>query len=93
MRGIFNYLSLTDEISSSGMPKAEQVKFMIAVDAHRDNKVLVHCEANFRATGFIALYRILRLGGKKEDAFQDLRKIWNPEKFPVCPKFMDENPR
>ena len=73
------------------MPKAEQVKFMNAMDAHRDDKVLVHCQANFHATGFIALYCILRLGWKKEDAFQNLRKIWNPEKFPIGQKFMDEN--
>ena len=85
MKEIYNYLYLTDKLSSSGMPKAEQV------DAHMDEHVLVHCQANFRATGFVTLYRILRLGWKKEDAFQDLRKIWNPEKFPIWQKFIDEN--
>jgi len=65
--------------------------FMNAMDAHIDDNVLVHCQANFRATGFVTLYRVLRLGWKKEDAFQDLRKIWNPEKFPIWQKFMDEN--
>ena len=65
--------------------------FMNTMDAHTDDKVLVHCQANFRATGFVTLYRILRLGWKKEDAFQDLRKIWNPEKFPIWQKFIDEN--
>jgi protein tyrosine phosphatase (PTP) superfamily phosphohydrolase (DUF442 family) len=34
--------------------------FMNAMDAHKDQKMLVHCEANYRATGFVALYRILR---------------------------------
>ena len=65
--------------------------FMNVMDAYSDDHVLVHCQANFRATGFIALYRVLRLGWKKEDAFQDLRKIWNPEKFPIWQKFMEEN--
>ena len=65
--------------------------FMNAMDAHKDQKMLVHCEANYRATGFVALYRILRLGWDHEDAFQDLRKIWNPEKFPIWQKFIDEN--
>lgn len=65
--------------------------FMNAMDAHRDEHVLVHCQANFRATGFVTLYRVLRLGWKKEDAFQDLQKIWNPEKFPIWQKFIDEN--
>ena len=144
MKEIYNYLYMTDKLSSSGMPKAEQMNaiaqagvravvnlatensqgalqdekrlveshgmeyihipvewdrptrqnlddFMNAMDAHKDDHVLVHCQANFRATGFVALYRILRLGWKKEDAFQDLRKIWNPEKFPIWQKFIEEN--
>lgn len=65
--------------------------FMNSMDAHTNDKVLVHCQANFRATGFVTLYRILRLGWKKEDAFQDLRKIWNPEKFPIWQKFIEDN--
>ena len=65
--------------------------FMNAMDAHKDDKVLVHCQANYRATGFVTLYRILRLGWEKDTAFQDLRKIWNPEKFPIWQKFLEEN--
>jgi protein tyrosine phosphatase (PTP) superfamily phosphohydrolase (DUF442 family) len=65
--------------------------FINAMDAHKDQKMLVHCEANYRATGFVALYRILRLGWDQEEAFQDMRKLWNPEKFPVWQKFIDEN--
>ena len=144
MKEIYNYLYLTEKLSSSGMPKAEQVDaiaqagvqavvnlatersegalqnekelveasgmeyihipvewdgptrqnlhdFMNAMDAHSDDPVLLHCQANFPATGFITLDRVLRLGWKKEDAFQDLRKIWNPEKFPIWQKFIDEN--
>ena len=144
MKEIYNYLYLTDKLSSSGMPNAEQVQaiaqagvntvinlatgnsqgalqneqelvesqgmtyihipvewdrptrqnlddFMNAMDAHRDERVLVHCQANFRATGFVALYRILRLGWGKDDAFSDLRKIWNPEKFPMWQRFIEEN--
>ena len=144
MKEIYNYLYLTEKLSSSGMPKAEQVDaiaqagvqavvnlataksegalqneqelvesrgmqyihipvewnrptrqnlddFMNVMDAHSDDHVLVHCQANFRATGFVTLYRVLRLGWKKEDAIQDLRKIWNPAKDPVWKKFMEEN--
>lgn len=144
MKEIYNYLFLSDKLSSSGMPKADQVEsiaragvntvinlateksegalqnekgliesrgmqymhipvewdnptrqnlddFMNAMDAHANDNVLVHCQANFRATGFITLYRILRLGWKKEAAFQDLRKIWNPERYPIWQKFIDEN--
>ena len=65
--------------------------FMNAMDAHKGEKVLVHCQANYRATGFVTLHRILRLGWDKETAFQELRKIWNPEKFPIWQKFIEEN--
>ena len=63
--------------------------FLQAMDAHRDDKVLVHCQANFRATGFVALYRILRQGWKVEDAFQPLRRIWNPEEYPIWQTFIE----
>ncbi len=64
---------------------------MNAMDVHQEEKVLVHCQANYRATGFVTLYRILQLGWDKESAFQDLRKVWNPEKYPVWQKFIEEN--
>jgi len=65
--------------------------FIKVMDAHKNDKVLVHCQANYRATGFVTLYRILRLGWDKETALQDLRKIWNPDKFPVWQRFIEEN--
>jgi protein tyrosine phosphatase (PTP) superfamily phosphohydrolase (DUF442 family) len=65
--------------------------FMNAMDANKDKKMLVHCQANFRVTGFITLYRILRLGWDRAEAFKDLRRIWNPEDYPVWKKFMEEN--
>lgn len=43
--------------------------FMDLMDSNRERKIHVHCEANFRASAFIAIYRILRLGWKAEDAF------------------------
>jgi protein tyrosine phosphatase (PTP) superfamily phosphohydrolase (DUF442 family) len=63
--------------------------FLNAMDRHKDESILVHCQANYRATGFVALYRILRLGWKKEDAFQDVRKIWNPVEYPVWQMFIE----
>ena len=141
---IRNYLALTEKLSSSGMPTAEQLSsvaetgirvvvnlatassagaipnekelveslgmtyfnipvdwnnptrknlddFLHLMDEHAQSNVLVHCQANFRATGFITLYRIIRLGWKREDAWQDLRKIWNPQDYPIWHKFMEEN--
>jgi protein tyrosine phosphatase (PTP) superfamily phosphohydrolase (DUF442 family) len=67
------------------------VDFMNTMDTHQESKIYVHCQANYRATGFITLYRILRLSWHKDDAFQDLRKIWNPEEVPFWQKFIEEN--
>ncbi len=142
MNDIYNYLYLTEKLSSSGMPTPDQLKqvseagvkfvinlatsksegwipnegewlnrlgvdylsipvdwenptrqnlldFMDAMDAHKDERVHVHCQANFRATAFVTLYRILRLGWKTEDAFLDLRKIWNLEEYPIWQNFVD----
>ena len=65
--------------------------FMRAMDRNGDRKVLVHCRANYRATGFVTLYRILRLGWKPDEAFKHLRSIWNPDDYPVWKKFIDDN--
>jgi len=65
--------------------------FMDAMDTHKNSSVLVHCQANYRATGFIALYRILRLGWMKDDALVDVRKIWNPKEYPIWNAFIEEN--
>ena len=65
-------------------------EFMNAMDANKESKMLVHCQANYRATGFITLYRVLRLGWEQSLAYQDLRRIWNPEDYPVWQKFLEE---
>jgi protein tyrosine phosphatase (PTP) superfamily phosphohydrolase (DUF442 family) len=144
MKDIYNYQFLNENLSSSGMPTAEQMKeiadagvqviinlapqdlpnvlqnegelaanlgieylnipviwrapesaklirFMDEMDAHADKKIHVHCEANYRASAFIMMYRVLRLGWKKEDAIPIMEKMWNPEDFPIWQKFIDEN--
>jgi len=64
--------------------------FFRAMDENEDRRVLVHCRANYRATAFIALYRIRRLGWKPEEALPDVRRIWNPEEYPVWHRFITE---
>jgi protein tyrosine phosphatase (PTP) superfamily phosphohydrolase (DUF442 family) len=64
--------------------------FMDAMDANRDQMLLVHCQANYRVSGFIALYRVLRLGWTQDAALPDLRRIWQPEDYPVWMRFIDQ---
>ena len=65
--------------------------FFSAMDEYKEEKVFVHCQANYRASSFVMLYRVLRLGWKKEEAIPVMEKMWNPEDFPVWQKFIDEN--
>ncbi len=66
-------------------------EFMEAMETHRGDKLLVHCRANYRVTGFVTLYRVLRLGWDQAEAFKDLRRIWNPDEYPVWKKFIEDN--
>lgn len=65
--------------------------FFNAMDAYKAEKVHVHCQANYRASSFIMLYRVHRLGWKKEDAIAVMERMWNPEDFPVWQKFIEAN--
>ena len=64
-------------------------KFMKLMDANKDKKIHVHCEANFRASGFITLYRILRLGWQREEAFEVMHTIWDEDAYPVWEMFIE----
>jgi protein tyrosine phosphatase (PTP) superfamily phosphohydrolase (DUF442 family) len=64
--------------------------FMDKMDANRNKKVHVHCEANFRASAFIAIYRIQRLGWKEENAFEMMHKIWDEDAYPVWKMFIED---
>jgi protein tyrosine phosphatase (PTP) superfamily phosphohydrolase (DUF442 family) len=66
-------------------------EFMDAMDANKRSRLLVHCQANYRVTGFVTLYRVLRLGWDQAEAFKDLRRIWNPDEYPVWKRFIEEN--
>jgi protein tyrosine phosphatase (PTP) superfamily phosphohydrolase (DUF442 family) len=74
-----------------GAPETEALtRFMDEMDAHTGRKILVHCEANYRASAFVMLYRVLRLGWNKADAIPVMEKMWNPEDFPVWESFIND---
>ena len=64
--------------------------FMDTMDANKDRKIHVHCEANFRASGFITVYRILRLGWDPEKAFEVMHTIWDEDTYPVWKVFLED---
>jgi protein tyrosine phosphatase (PTP) superfamily phosphohydrolase (DUF442 family) len=86
-----NYYSIPVDFDA---PTKENLnEFVNIMDRHHHEKILVHCQANWCATGFIALYRFNRLGWAEENAFKDLRKIWNPAENPVWQKFIEKSLR
>jgi protein tyrosine phosphatase (PTP) superfamily phosphohydrolase (DUF442 family) len=66
-------------------------RFMTIMDENKDKKILVHCQANFRASAFVALYRILRHGWEPKDAIEDMHRIWDAEDYPIWKMFIEEN--
>jgi protein tyrosine phosphatase (PTP) superfamily phosphohydrolase (DUF442 family) len=68
-------------------------KFSATMDIHQHKKILVHCQANYRATAFIALHRTNRLGWSEQNALKDLQKIWDPAEYPVWKKFIEKSLR
>jgi protein tyrosine phosphatase (PTP) superfamily phosphohydrolase (DUF442 family) len=65
-------------------------RFLAAMDENKDRKILVHCQANFRASAFASLYRILRQGWKPDEAMQGMHKIWDEEDYPMWKMFIEE---
>ncbi len=55
------------------------VAFVAAMDQFADKRVFVHCVANYRASVFLTLYRILRLGWPPAEALRDLTSFWQPD--------------
>ena len=61
-------------------PTEENLRaFIAAMDAHKGEKILVHCAANYRVTAFVGLYRVLCEGWTEDRAFEPMRSIWEPD--------------
>ena len=55
--------------------EADLLAFFAAMDAHRNEKVWIHCAANIRVSAFLGLYRAIRLGWDTERAFELMRGL------------------
>jgi protein tyrosine phosphatase (PTP) superfamily phosphohydrolase (DUF442 family) len=66
-------------------------RFIEVMDANSGKQILVHCQANFRATAFVALYRILRDGWDPDDAMTGMHQIWDEEDYPIWKMFIDQS--
>ena len=57
---------------------ADLERFFTAMDAHKGQRVWVHCAANMRVTAFLGLYRRLREGWSEKEAFELMTDLWQP---------------
>lgn len=66
-------------VAFSAPTEKDLAAFFDAMDANRARKMLVHCAANKRVTAFLGLYRVIRLGWAREQAFALMRTVWEPD--------------
>lgn len=60
-------------------PTAEDyAQFAALMRRHADQRVLVHCQLNLRASVFVYLYRVLELGEDPDRAFESVQRVWQP---------------
>lgn len=58
---------------------ADFEKFVQLMNNHQHEKVLVHCQLNYRASAFAYLYQTTQLGISETDAKRQLHAIWQPK--------------
>lgn len=58
---------------------ADFARFAAELDARAGQRLFVHCALNYRASAFLALYRVKRLGWNRTDAWTELRAVWEPD--------------
>lgn len=73
-----NYLQLP--VDWTAPQKRDYYLFAQAMLLEPERKTLLHCQANFRATAFSLLYRVLENGVPLGEAKADMNSIWVPNR-------------
>jgi protein tyrosine phosphatase (PTP) superfamily phosphohydrolase (DUF442 family) len=70
-------------------PTAEDFRlFSEMMKAVAGRSVFVHCQANFRASSFVFLYRVIHEGAPTGETWAKLQRVWVPE--PQWKRFIEE---
>jgi protein tyrosine phosphatase (PTP) superfamily phosphohydrolase (DUF442 family) len=81
-------------VSFAAPTERNLLAFFDAMDNNRDEKIWVHCAANIRASVFLGLYRVIRLGWPQVRAFELMRNLYEPnEVWDAFIQKMLEKPR
>ena len=72
-----------------GRPTAEDFRFFSEVmKASAGRSVFVHCQANFRGSSFVFLYRVIHEGAPVGETWSKLQGAWVPDR--VWRKFIED---
>jgi uncharacterized protein (TIGR01244 family) len=63
-------------VQFSAPTEADLVAFFAAMDAHRGEKIWIHCAANIRVSAFLGLYRVIKQGWATQPAFELMHGLW-----------------
>jgi protein tyrosine phosphatase (PTP) superfamily phosphohydrolase (DUF442 family) len=64
--------------------------FEAVMQAGPEEKILIHCAANFRVTAFYSLYAMQHLGWTEAQADEFRAPIWGGSDYPIWEKFIAE---
>jgi protein tyrosine phosphatase (PTP) superfamily phosphohydrolase (DUF442 family) len=62
--------------------------FVAALEQTRQQKTHVHCAANWRVSGFYAIYAIDKGFWNQSTACEHVRDLWNPNNFTAWKQFL-----
>lgn len=65
-------------------------EFVRAMDAHADQRLHVHCAANYRVSVFYALYAHLKGEWNAEQMQKHMHSLMKPADYPPWPEFIEE---
>jgi protein tyrosine phosphatase (PTP) superfamily phosphohydrolase (DUF442 family) len=61
-------------------PKLQDFQtFVSLMQDYGDDKVLVHCKLNYRASAFAYLYQVTQQGIPQDQAMKTMHSVWQPE--------------
>jgi protein tyrosine phosphatase (PTP) superfamily phosphohydrolase (DUF442 family) len=91
--GLVRSLSMTYcyvPVNWSKPTEADFAAFEKAMNDHKGEKTLIHCQANYRVTAFYSLYAQKNLGWSQAEAEAFRGKIWAAGDDPTWYDFIDE---
>lgn len=70
--------------------KADYKEFERAMLATKDNKIHIHCAANYRATAFYGIYAYHHLDWSKQQILDFTAPLWQLSDYPVWANLVDD---